>query len=48
MFGLYAFVAFCLVLALLLPALGISLSFLAAVTGAVLVQFLSRVAVQRA
>jgi hypothetical protein len=47
-FGLYAFVAFCFVLALLLPALGISLSFLAAVICAVLVQFLSRFAVQRA
>ena len=48
LFGLIAFAAFCLALALLLPAWGIGLGFLAAVGCALLVQVLSRVAVQRA
>jgi hypothetical protein len=48
LFGLYAFAAFCLALAMLLPAWGIGPGFLAAVSCALLVQFLSRVAVQRA
>lgn len=48
LFGLIAFAAFCLALALLLPGWGIGLSFVAAVSCALLVQFLSRVAVQRA
>ena len=46
--GLYAFAAFCLVLALVLPSFGIGLGFLAALGCTALVQFLSRVAVQRA
>jgi hypothetical protein len=46
-FGLYAFAAFCLALALALPAWGTAPGFLAAVGCALLVQFLSRVAVQR-
>jgi len=46
--GLYAFAAFCLALAMVLPAYGTGLGFLAAVSCALLVQFLSRVAVQRA
>jgi len=48
LFGLIAFAAFCLALAMLLPAWGTGLGFLAAVSCALLVQFLSRVAVQRA
>ena len=48
LFGLIAFAAFCFALALLLPAWGIGPGFLAAVSCALLVQFLSRVAVQRA
>lgn len=48
LFGLFAFTAFCLALALALPAFGIGLGFLAAVSCALLVQFLSRVAVRRA
>ncbi len=48
LFGLYAFVAFCLALAMLLPAYGTALGFLAAVSCALLVQFLSRVALRRA
>ena len=48
LFGLYEFAAFCLALAMLLPARGIGLSFVAAVSCALLVQFLSRVAVRRA
>lgn len=48
LFGLYAFAAFCLALAMLLPAWGTGMGFLAAVSCALLVQFLSRVAVQRA
>jgi hypothetical protein len=45
---LIAFAAFCLALALLLPAWGTVLGFVAAVSCALLVQILSRVAVQRA
>ena len=48
LFGLYAFAAFCLALAMLLPAWGTAPGFVAAVSCALLVQFLSRVAVQRA
>ena len=48
LFGLIALAAFCLVLTMLLPAYGTGPGFLAAVSGALLVQFLSRVAVQRA
>ena len=48
LFGLYAFAAFCLALAMLLPASGTGAGFVAAVSCALLVQFLSRVAVQRA
>ena len=48
LFGLIAFAAFCLALAMLLPAWGTGPGFLAAVSCALLVQFLSRVAVQRA
>lgn len=47
LFGLFAFAAFCLALAMVLPALGIAPGFLAAVSCALLVQYLSRVAVQR-
>lgn len=47
-FGLYAFAAFCLALAMLLPAWGTAPGFVAAVSCALLVQFLSRAAVQRA
>ena len=46
-FGLYAFAAFCLALAMLLPAWGIAPGFVGAVSCALLVQFLSRAAVQR-
>ncbi|MEK7877792.1 MAG: hypothetical protein AAB325_16570, partial [Pseudomonadota bacterium] len=48
LFGLIAFTVFCLALAMLLPAWGTGLGFLAAVSCALLVQFLSRVAVRRA
>jgi len=48
LFGLYAFAAFCLALAMLLPAYGMGPGFVAAVSCALLVQFLSRVAVRRA
>lgn len=46
--GLYAFVAFCLALALALSAWGTAAGFVAAMGCALLVQFLSRVALQRA
>lgn len=46
--GLFAFVAFCFVLALWLPALGIVLGFVLALACALLVQYLSRVAIQHA
>ena len=48
LFGLIEFAAFCLALAMLLPAYGVGPGFLAAVSCALLVQFLSRVAGQRA
>ncbi len=48
LFGLIAFAAFCLALAMLLPAWGTAPGFVAAVSCALLVQFLSRFAVQRA
>lgn len=47
LFGLIAFAAFCLALALLLPAWGTAPGFVAAVICALLVQFLSRVAAAR-
>ena len=48
LFGLIALAAFCLALALLMPRWGIGLSLVNAVICALLVQFLSRVAVRRA
>ena len=48
LFGLIAFAAFCFALAMLLPEWGTGAGFVAAVGCALLIQFLSRVAVQRA
>ena len=45
--GYYAFAVFCIALALLLPQVGIATAFLASLAGAVVVQAISRIYLQR-